>query len=210
MRRLAVMAACIFVLAAAPALAQTPISISSDLFAFPGYHVSPGSAQSAGRALADRWLGEEPFDNPAASRPYTLALSPLLFHVSRQDLRADNRNFQETSAWFDAAGGYFAMEHGAIGLALYGYQPALRLEDNSFVTGTQLNPGSAKSNSEARELRGGVALSLGIGHARVGIAGEYTHRADHYEHSTNSGGPVTNTYLADFDGDAVGGQLGAR
>src|SRR5262245_545139 len=160
MTRLAVMAAGIFVLAAAPALAQLPSTISSDLFAFPGYHVSPGSASSAGRALSDRWLGEEPFDNPAAARPYTLAISPLLFHVSRQDLRADNRSYQETSAYFDAAGGYFTMESGALGLALYGYQPGLRLEDNSFVTGTQLAPGSAKSNSEFREMRGGLAVSL--------------------------------------------------
>ena len=210
MRKLAVMAAGMFVFAAAPALAQIPVAISSVLFPFPGYHVSPGSAQSAGRALSDRWLGEEPFDNPAAARPYTLALSPLLFHISRQDLRADNRDYQETSAYFDAAGGYFTMEHGALGVALYGYQPGLRLEDNSFVTGTQFAPGSATSNSEAREVRGGVALSLGSGHARVGIAGEYTHRADHYEHTSNSGGPVTDTYLADFSGDAAGGQVGAR
>src|SRR5439155_21449937 len=116
MRKHAVMAACMFVFAAAPALAQIPSAISSDLFPFPGYHVSPGSAQSAGRALSDRWLGEEPFDNPAAARQYTLALSPLLFHISRQDLRADNRVFQETSAYFDAAGGYFSMVHRALGL----------------------------------------------------------------------------------------------
>ena len=210
MRKLAVMAAGMFVFAAAPALAQTTPTISPELFPFPGFHFSPGSAQSAGRALSDRWLGEEPFDNPAAAQKYTLALSPLLFHVSRQDLRADNRDYQETSAYFDAAGGYFTMEHGALGLALYGYQPGLRLEDNSFVTGTQLAPGTAKSNSEAREVRGGVALSLGSGHARIGVAGEYQHRADHYESSSNNGGPVTNTFLADFDGDAVGGQVGAR
>ena len=210
MRKLAVMAAGVFALAAAPALAQRPPTISSDLFAFPGSHVSPASAMSAGRALSDRWLGEEPFDNPAASRPWTLALSPMLFHVSRQDLRADNRNFQETAWYFDAAGGYFAMERGALGVSLYGYQPAVRLEDNSFVTGSQLAPGSATSNSESREVRGGAALSLGSGHARVGIAGEYSHRADHYERTSSPGGPVTSTFVTDFDGDAVGGQLGAR
>jgi hypothetical protein len=211
MRNLAVaFAAGVLVLAAAPAHAQLPPTISSDLFAFPGYHDSPGSAMSAGRALSDRWLGEEPFDNPAASRPYTLALSPMLFHVSRQDLRADNRNYQETSGYFDAAGGYFAMEAGRVGITLYGYQPGLRLEDNSFVTGSQLSPGSATSSSESREIRGGVGLSVGSARVRFGIAGEYTHRADHYERTSNSGGPITSTFVTDFDGDAVGGQAGAR
>ena len=87
-----------------PAAAQLPVTIQPDLFPFPGYHVTPGSAVSAGVALADRWLGDEPFANPAMARPWTIALSPMILHVSRQDLRADHRGYEETSAYFDAAG----------------------------------------------------------------------------------------------------------
>jgi hypothetical protein len=205
------LAAASLVLGTAPAGAQLPTTISPDLFAFPGAHPSPGSAASAALALADRWLGDEPFDNPAASRPYTLALSPLLLHVSRQDLRADHRSYEETSAFFDAAGGYFSAAGGAIGVALYGYQPVLRLEDNAFLTGTLLGPaGSVKTNSDARELRGGLAVSLNRGRARLGIAGEWTHRADHYERTEDTGGPAPNTYVTDFSGEAIGGQAGVR
>jgi hypothetical protein len=201
----------ILVLFAAPARSQLPATIAQDLFPFPGAHVSPGSAASAGRALADRWLGEEPFDNPAAARPYTLALTPLLLHTSRQDLRADHRGYEETSGFFDVGGGYFSMEAGALGVALYGYQPAVRLEDNSFLTGSLLGPaGSVQSNSDSREVRGGLALSLGRGHARVGVAGEWTHRADHYERTEDVGLAIPNTYVADFSGDAAGGLVGAR
>jgi hypothetical protein len=212
MRTLAVaLAAAGLVLAVAPVRAQLPSAISQELFAFPGAHPSPGSAASAGLALADRWLGDEPFDNPAGARPYTLALSPLLLHVSRQDLRAEHRSYEETSAFFDAAGGYFTAQGGAIGLALYGHQPVLRLEDNAFLTGTLIGPaGSVKSNTDARELRGGLAVSFGRGRARLGIAGEFTHRADHYERTEDTGGPAPNTYVTDFSGDAVGGQAGLR
>ena len=199
------------VLAAGPARAQLPTTVAPDLFPFPGAHFSPGSALSAGRAVADRWLGDEPFDNPSASRKSTLELTPLLFHVSRQDLRADHRNYSETSAFFDAAGGSFSLEKGNVGVALYGYQPVLRREDNAFVTGSLIGPsGSVKTNSDAREFRGGLALSLGRGPARFGIAGEYTHRTDHYERTEETGAPAPFTYVTDFSGDAAGGQAGAR
>jgi len=205
------LAAASLLLAAAPARAQLPTTISPELFAFPGAHPSPGSAASAALALADRWLADEPFDNPAAARPYTLALSPLLLHVSRQDLRADHRSYEETSAFFDAAGGYFSAQGGAIGIALYGYQPVLRLEDNAFLAGSLLVPaGSVKANTDAREVRGGLAVSLGRGRARFGLAGEWTHRADHYERTVDTGGPAPDTYVTDFSGDAVGGQAGVR
>src|SRR5262245_39873696 len=211
MRALAVALAAGLVLTASPAHAQLPTTIAPDLFPFPGAHYSPGSALSAGRAVAHRWLGDEPFDNPCASHPSTLELTPLLFHVSRQDLRADHRNYSETSAFFDAAGGFLSFEKGTMGLALYGYQPLVRLEDNAFVTGSLLGPnGSVASNSDAREFRGGLALSLGRGSARFGIAGEWTHRADHYERVEETGAPVPDHFLADFSGDAAGGQAGVR
>ncbi len=211
MRRLALPIAAGLVLAAAPARAQLPSTIAPDLFAFPGSHDSPGSALSAGRGMADRWLGDEPFDNPAVSGPATLELTPLLYHVNRQDLRADHHGFAETSAFFDAAGGFLRLERGRMGVALYGYQPMFRQEDNSFQTGTLLVPtGTSSTNSQAREFRGGLALSLGRGHARLGIAGEWTHRSDHYESTAQMGGPAPDHSVADFSGDAAGGQAGVR
>ena len=209
--RILALAASILVLTSTPARAQLPTTVAPDLFAFPGGHLTPGSAASAGRALADRWLGEDVFDNPAASRPYTLGISPMVLHVSRQDLRADHRSYEETSAFFDAAGGYFAMERGAIGLTLYGHQPLVRIEENSFLSGSFTAPsGSVTSNTDARELRGGLAVSFGTGVARFGIAGEWTHRADHYESVRVTGAPAPDSYVADFSGEAVGGQAGFR
>ncbi len=210
-RRAFALAAAALVLAGVPARAQLPVTITPDLFPFPGTHHSPGSAVSAGLAIADRWLGDEPFDNPAASRPYTLALSPMILHVSRQDLRADHRSYEEQSAFFDAAGGFFSLQRGGLGLALYGYQPVVRLEDNLFLTGSILGPsGSVQSNSSAREFRGGLALSLGPGRWRFGVAGEWTQRVDHYQRTEQTGGPAYPTHTADFSGGALGGQAGFR
>jgi hypothetical protein len=206
-----VLVAAALLLGAAPGRAQLPTTLQTNLFPFPGYHVSPAYAASAGLGLADRWLGDEPFDNPAAARPTTLELSPLLLHVSRQDLRADNRNYDETAAYFDAAGGAFTMERGTLGLSLYGYQPVLREEDNSFETGSVLGPtGSVTSSSSSREFRGGVAVSFGRGSTRFGVAGEWTHRSDHYERDQVTGAPVPSTYVADFSGDGACGQAGVR
>jgi len=196
--------------AAAPALAQLPTTIAPDLYAFPGGHTSPGSAVSAGLALADRFLGDEPFANPAAARASTLSLSPALLRVSRQDLRADNRSYDEQPAFFNAAGGWFGWARGPVGATLYGYQPLVRLEDNAFNRGTQLGPPLiVQSNTSARELRAGVALSLALGRARLGVAPEWTFRSDHYER-LDTGGPAPESRVADFSGGGVGGQIGFR
>src|SRR5712692_928819 len=76
-------------------------TVDPTLFAFPGAPTSPPSAASAGVALADRWLGGQPFGNPALEAPRGAELSPAIVHISRQDLRAANRNFDEQSAFFD-------------------------------------------------------------------------------------------------------------
>lgn len=196
--------------AAGPARAQLPVTITPELFPFPGAHESPASAASAGLALADRWLGIEPFANPAGWRHATLTLSPMLLHVSRQDLRAQNRNYEETSVWFDGAGASFTMGAGALGIALYGYQPVVRLEDNAFERGRLISSGTVTSNSSAREFRGGAALSLGSERRRLGFAAEWTERADHYERIEQTGGPSSGTYTVDFTGGAPGGQAGFR
>src|SRR2546426_11760406 len=87
--------------------AQPPDPINSTLVGFPGAASGPWSAASAGLALADRWLGDEPIGNPAAALPRAVSVSPLLLRSSRQDLRADNRRLDEQAAFFDAAGGWF-------------------------------------------------------------------------------------------------------
>jgi hypothetical protein len=195
---------------ARPATSALPEAVSQYLYAFPGGRTMPGSASSAALALADRFLGEEPFANPAVARPRILALSPALVRVSRQDLRADNRNYDEQPAFIDAAGGWFGWASGRFGLALYGYQPELRLEDNAFSRGTDLaSPGTVQSNMAAREFRAGLALSVAFGRVRVGVAPEWTSRSDHYERR-ETGGPIPQTWMADFSGDAVGGQAGFR
>src|SRR6266571_3972715 len=181
-------------LSGTPCRAQLSSAIAPDLFPFPGAHTSPGSGASAALALADRWLGDEPFANPSASRPRTLVLSPVLLHVSRQDLRVDNRRFDEQSAFIDAAGGWFGFEQGGLGVALYGYQPVVRVEDNAFQRGTGLlSSGSVASNSSAREIRGGLAAAFGPKRARFGVAAEWTHRSDHYERADSTGGPDSGT-----------------
>jgi hypothetical protein len=130
--------------------------------------------------------------------------------VSRQDLRAANRNYQETSVWFDGAGASITLGSRRLGAALYGYQPVVRLEDNAFERGPLISTGTVTSNSSAREFRGGAALSLGSERWRVGFAGEWTERADHYERDEQTGGPSSGTYTVDFTGGAVGGQAGFR
>ena len=71
----------------APARAVT---IDPALFLFPGSPSNATSAASAGVAFADRWLGDRPFDNPALETRRMVELTPLLEHISRQDLSAAN------------------------------------------------------------------------------------------------------------------------
>src|SRR5262245_53858360 len=94
----------ITIAATTESFAQPPPPLSSGLFSFPGSNPSPGTAISAGRGLADRWLGDAPFDQPSLSGPSVIEVSPLLARVSRQDLRAGNREYDETAAFFDFAG----------------------------------------------------------------------------------------------------------
>ena len=54
------LAACALALAAAPALAQLPVSIAPDLFPFPGAHESPGSARYARGSLGGSQMPSGP------------------------------------------------------------------------------------------------------------------------------------------------------
>jgi hypothetical protein len=152
--------------AAAPARAQI-----DPLVAYPSTNPSPASAITAARALTDRWLGEDPTDNPAATGQAMVSVSPLLQRVSRQDLRAITTNYDETAAFIDLAGGWV---RGAVGkspwsLAVYAYQPALRLEESAFTFGDVGGPTpvvSMRQTSNSREIRAGAALAWSRGPGR--------------------------------------------
>src|SRR6266487_1287904 len=103
-----------------------PSPLDSGLWAFPGAATAPASGISAARALSDRWLGEQPFDNPAAAPARGVVAAGVLERLSRQDLRSDNRHFEEQAAFIDLGGAWIAMPIGAFWLTPYVYQPLLR------------------------------------------------------------------------------------
>src|SRR5262245_11312504 len=99
--------------------------------AFPGQVRHPSSAASAGLALADRWLGAAPFDNPAIELARHAEVSPASVRVRRQDLRARNRSYDETPAFLDAAGAWGVARAGRVALFAYADQPVLRTETSA-------------------------------------------------------------------------------
>src|SRR5438132_3701360 len=107
----------LLLLATGSGLADPPTPVNSPLFAFPSVHPGPGSARSAGVALADRWLGDEPWGNPAWADTARVALTGALLHMNRQDLAADSRAFDQQSAVFEAGGGLIGGAFGRFGLA---------------------------------------------------------------------------------------------
>jgi len=199
-----------------PAHGESPTPLSPSLFSFPGSVASPASAASAGLALADRWLGEEPFANPAGVAFPRLVASGTMLHVSRQDLRADNRNYDETVAFFDGAGLAGRLPSlGRLDLAAYAFQPVLRREDNVFSRGTATpDPGNPpaliESHASARELRAGLAASTAVGPGRLGLGVEWSHREDAYQTVEHSGDPQSGTSRLELSGDGFGLQAGAR
>ena len=201
-----------FLVVSVAARAATP---DAALFHFPGNAALPIAASSAGVALADRWLGDLPFDNPAFAAPRGLEVSPALVHVSRQDLRAANRNYVETSVYLDGAGGWIAVPLGRGTVFAYGSQPVLRFDDNSYTRGTTAvdpanPPAMIRSQAEAREVRAGAGFSWGDSGLRAGVAGEWTRRDDRYQVIEESGSPLAGTHNTRFSGDAAGLQAGVR
>src|SRR5687767_5774076 len=194
------------------AKAQPPSPIDGDLFAFPGSFWHPPTAASAGLALADSWIGDEPFSNPAARSGTVVIVSPTLFRVSRQDLRAANRNYDEQTLFFDLAG-------AAVGLPvapvwIYVHQPELRFEDFAFNRGDGIDPnvtpGTIAGQGEVREGRAGLAGSFGVGKLRTGAAIEWTRRQDRYFVREISGAPDQGDREVRFEGDAIGGTAGLQ
>lgn len=197
--------------AVSSASAAPPSPIDGVLFGFPGFTRAPGSAASVALAGADRWLGDEAFDNPAAAPPKGLLLTPVLQRVSRQDLRADNRNYDETSVYLDVLGGWLAQPLGSAMLTLYAHQPLVRHESVAFTRGINaIQPAALRASADMREYRAGLAVSQAFGALRIGVAAEYTGRDDTYEYEEVSGDPGSGLRVAEFSGGAVGAQAGLR
>jgi hypothetical protein len=200
--------------AAAPAHAAT---VPDTLFGFPGSVRHPSSGASAALALADRWLGEAPFDNPAVAPQRHAEVSPALVRLSRQDLRAANHDYDETPAFLDAAGGWVVAGVGRLAAFAYADQPVLRLESIAYASGRSAgDPGAGppaaavRLEGSAREIRAGAGLSWGGETWRVGGAGEWSRRDDRYSVRETSASPLSGLGTVDFSGDAFGFQAGAR
>jgi hypothetical protein len=211
-RPLRLLAAWLLLPAAAPALAQVPPPAPSSFFDFAGALPSPASAASAGTAGATRWIGDEPYENPAIEPGRGLTLGGQLYRISRQDLRTISRDFDQTPLWIDFAGGELRWGAGRLGLAAYAHQPFLRLEDAAFrlTADGGVDPATIQPSTDQREWRAGVAASWPLGRVRVGGAIEYQGVAEEYEVEVQSGGPSTGTTSTDWSGGGVGFQLGAR
>jgi hypothetical protein len=194
-----------------PAHAVPPSPINGLLFGFPGFSTAPGSARSASLAGSDRWLGDEPYDNPAGAGRRALTLTPVLQRVSRQDLRAENREYDETSGFLDILGGWASVMSGTWSVSIYLNEPLLRHEKFAYTRGVNsVQPATIVGRSSARELRGGLSVSRDFGALRFGLAGEWSRREDTYETTETSGAPESGFSHADFSGSGVGGQAGAR
>jgi len=201
-------------LGAAPeAGAQLPAPLGAGIYPFPGALPGPASAVSAGLGLSDRWLGEEPFDNPAATPKRGIMVAPVFQRVKRQDLPADY-DYDEIEGYLDLAGGWLSLPVRGFGVTLYAYEPVLRLEDATFTTREDpdlvLLPRVFAATSSARELRAGLALSRAWRGAQLGAAVEWTRRADSYDFNEIQGTPLPGLSHVDFSGDGIGFQVGAR
>ncbi len=197
---------------AAPAHASTPPPLTpAGRFTFPAAATSAGDAVSAGLARSDRWIGITPFDNPALASGRSVVLSPLAMHGNRQDLSAANREFEQTFALLDFAGASLTVPIRAVSVSVYAWQPVIRREEVAFNLGNGVlvgPPARLALLGEARETVAGLALSLGHGEWRWGVAGEWRRRADHYASTETSGSPESGTRDLRFDGTGIGGGVG--
>ena len=201
----AVLLATLAFVPAARAGAPAPLSNPVYGFPLPGDYVTPASAASAGLSLADRRLGESPFENPAAKVAQGVQVSPLFQRVSRQDLTSSNRDVDQNVGYPDLAGGYLSLPVRGWGVVLYAWQPVLRLEQQAYSQGPIAAPAAIDQQAMQRELRAGLALSRGFGEdLRFGVAGEFVHRDDSYETHERSGSPSAGDRVLEFSGDSFG------
>lgn len=203
--------AAVLLAAASDARAQRPVPLDATWFyPFPGALPGPASAVSTGLGLSDRWLGEEPFDNPAAMPARGVMAAPVFQRVKRQDLPAEY-DYDEIAGYLDLAGGWLSLPVRGIGVTFYAFEPVLRLEDAVFTTREDPErvrvPRAFTATSSARELRAGLALSHGWRGARFGTAIEWTRREDAYDFNEASRPGLSHL---GFSGEGVGFQAGAR
>jgi len=202
----------VLLLATAPSAvrAQAPAALVNPVFAFPlpGDYVGPANAASAGLALADRWLGAGGYENPALFLPSGLEASPVFQRVNRQDVASENRDYDQVVGYPDLAGARLTFPAGGFGLAVYGWQPVLRMEEFSFTTGPLQSPAFLRFLTSQREIRAGASVSHPVGAARVGVAGEWVRRDDAYETHEQSGGTGAGDRRFEMSGDGFGGSAG--
>ena len=206
--------AAVLLATASAAGAQLPEPLDAAwLYPFPGTVPGPASPVSAGLGLSDRWLGDEPFDNPAAAPARSIMVAPVFQRVKRQDLPAAY-DYDEIEGYLDLAGGWLSLPVRGFGVTLYAFEPVLRLEDAAFTTREDPNqvliPRTFTATSSARELRTGLALSHAWRGARFGAAVEWTRREDSYDFNEVQGTPQPGLSRVDFAGDGIGFQAGAR
>ncbi|MBI5170440.1 MAG: hypothetical protein HZA61_13205 [Candidatus Eisenbacteria bacterium] len=197
---------------AVPCAAGMPSPLTAARFAFPGSVVTPASGASAGLALADRWIAEDVAVNPAARPGRGLTLSPQLVRVSRQDLSAANREFEQVDLNVDFAGAQLSLPVRGFTWSLYASQPQLRVENQSFVLGRSGSTGPSATlqyDGSTRETRGGVAVAKGE-RVRWGAAVELTSRDDQYQVLETSGSPDAGLRDLTWSGSAFGGAFGLR
>jgi hypothetical protein len=200
---------------ATAARAQVDPPSSGDLFSFPGAFPNPATAMSAGRALADRWLGDAPWDDPAAGGGWSAEGSLLYLHENRQDLAAANRQFDGGSGVFDfGSAALSAPLPGRFTMWLYSFPAEARSEDVAFYAGRGTDPSQPSAvvtaKTRTREVRSGGALSRAFGALRLGAAVEWTSRTDDWTRTLESGAPESGTRTTSWDGNATGGQAGFR
>lgn len=194
--------------------AQTPPPLGTGLFGIPGFQAAPAGGATAGLSFSDRWLGAGPIENPAAGPGSAASVTPLMFRVNRQDLRADHHYYDEKAAFLSAESIWIRWGGSdRIRLAAYASQPLLRQEENAFERGDRdgpTPPSIVGTRSAAHEQRAGIAVSTGGRRLRIGAAGEWTRRDDEYHLEVAAS--TTDAGVSDlaFSGGAPGFALGAR
>ena len=177
-------------------------------FPFPSEFTAPANAASASLAMADRWLGLSGYENPAASVPRGLELSPVFQRVNRQDMASQNRDYDQVVGYPDFAGARLSLPAGEWGLMAYAWQPVLRLEEFSFSKGPLALPAFVRLLTSQRELRAGLGVSRSLGAARVGVSGEWVDRTDRYETEEQTGSPLDSTNVIEMSGTGFGATVG--